>query len=714
MEEKELNTSSLKSVSADEVVSDNNNTASETSETLNPDTPLTIDVKPEDIKPVEEKNDDDLGEITFATAEPSRKSINRIPTAAYSSSDKDGITFATSASSKKKRKFPAAAVAVSAAAVLCIAAVGAVIFTNNNHSVVQTAASTDLSVASEISAVSVSEESVEDKPVIAQISIAEASYSLSGANKTNIVFGKNVTVEGVNLSGKTLTQAYDAMQDKLKDLRSEITITANSGSKTCVLTEDDFVFDSDLSNVLMQAYHYSRGELQTPTVQMVSDGDKTDFKITTAINAASIDNAVQKAAKAFDIQPVDAHVKSFDPNAKEKFTYADGSNGFLVDQTELKNDIQKILAQSEKKGSFSIEAKETKYKISLADIKANTKLIASHRTTAANVYASNENMKLAIRAASGTEVKPGETFSFNTMTGDTTNGYEHNYANGTVGSYVPSTAIVNGKYEQQYGGGICQASTTLYNCAMKADMEPVERHAHQFPSSYADYGLDATVDYGNLDMKFKNTKNYSVFIATYVYDSNGDGLDELNVEMYGPISADYDEIVTVGWVYYAGDYAYSAKGAKVYFKNGKEVKRVLLPSGDYDYHYDSYYPALSMIPGDPENGPSVSATFSEPTIYSPNGCGSCAPIKYGTAASVLNSALNASTSQNKTTNTNNSNSNSSQPAVKVTTENESSNQSSSSSKPESLDNESSNDESDTENSSSDSSPETTEPESSEE
>lgn len=687
MDEKEINNSSLKSVSADEVVSENDN-VSAVKETLNPDTPLTIDINPEDIKPAEETADisdesEDLEEITFATAEPSRKSINRIPTALAGS---DEVTYATSKNNGgKKRKFPIAAAAVSAAAVLCIAAVGAVIVTGNNRNTVETAA--PVSEVNESSAVV--ESSVEDEPVIAQISIAEASYSLSGANKTNIVFGKNVTVEGVNLSGKTLTQAYDAMQNKLKSLRQEILITANSGSKTCVLTEDDFVFDSDLSNVLMQAYHYSRGELETPTVETVNKGSVTDFKVTTAINANSIDNAVKKAANEFDVQPVNAHVKKFDPDAKEKFTYEDGSNGFLVDKTELKNDIQKILAQSEKKGSFSIEAKEAKYTISLADVKANTKLIASHCTTAANVYASNENMKLAIRAASGTEVKPGETFSFNKMTGDTTNGYEHTYANGTVGSYVPSTAIVSGQYEQQYGGGICQASTTLYNCAMKADMEPVERHAHQFPSSYADYGLDATVDYGNLDMKFKNTKKYSVFIATYIYDSNGDGLEELNVEMYGPISTEYDEIVPVGWVYYAGDYSYGAKGAKVYFKNGKEVKRVILPAGDYDYHYDSYYSALSMIPSDPDNGPAVSATFNEPTVYSPSGCGSCGPIKYGTAASVLSGAMTSPTrgAANSGNSSNNSNNNeSSENAVKVTTEN-------GSSKPESSDSESSSDES---------------------
>lgn len=667
MEEKEVNISSMKSVAADEIIADETK-ASDTAEHLDADAPLTFDIQPENIK---NNNSEtvfvspatDRQPVHFGTA--SETPNNHKNTNA--DTDDDGIVFAEikdsdkkgkRSSIKQKKRIPAAAVIAAAAAVLCIGAVGAVIVTANNQSV-PVSTQPENTVAEE-SAVSDTAVNSNEKAVPTQVSIAETSFTLLGTDKSNIKFGKDVTVEGIDLSGKTLSQSFDAMQKKLLDLREEISITAQSGSKTCVLTQDDFEFDSNLANVLLQAYHFSRGELTEPTVETITVGNKTDFKVTTVINQKSIDNAVKKAAKEFDIQPVNAHVKKFDPYAKEKFTYADGTNGFLVDQTELKNDILDILSQSEKKGSFSIEAKETKYKISIADVKANTKLIASHRTTAANVYNSNANMELAIKAASGTEVKPGETFSFNEMTGDTTNGYEHTYSNGVVGSYLPSTAIVNGKYEQQYGGGICQASTTLYNCAMKADMEPVERHAHQFPSSYADYGLDATVDYGNLDMKFKNTKEYSVFIATYVYDSNGDGLDELNVEMYGPISTEYDEIVTVGWVYYAGDYTYGAKGAKVYFKNGKEVKRTILPAGDYDYHYDSYYSAVNMIPGDPDNGPSVSPSGTPPTIYSPNGCGSCGPIKYGTAAAVLRGAVTAAAQ---------SGSDGDGSSIKVTTEN---------------------------------------------
>ena len=549
----------------------------------------------------------------------------------------DGVVFATveknspkHAAVKQKKKFPVVPVVVTAAAVLCVGAVATILVFNMNQNTVPTSVSTPESSHLTVPSVP-SENSTGANSAIS--SLPEQSADIKEVDTKDILFGKGVTVEGVDLTGKSLSDSYEAIQDTLKDIRDNINISISCDGKSYTLTQDDFSFDTNVADVLVQAYHYSRGELDSPTVQTTANNGTTDFKITSVINNSSIQKAVKKVAKEFNVEPVNAHVVKFDPTAVEKFSYADGSNGYLVDQNILESKITDILAKDIKTGSFSVETKEAPYTITLADIKANTKLIASHATTANNVWASNHNMELAIKTANGTEVKPGEIFSFNGMTGDTTNG---------ILGYVPSTAIVNGRYEQQYGGGICQASTTLYICALKADMEVVERHAHQFPSSYADRGLDATVDYGNLDMRFKNSGKYSLYIATYVYDYNGDGCDELMVEMYGSPLKDYDEIVPVGWVTSAGSSSYSAKGAKVYFKDGKEVKREYLPEGSYDYKYDTYDSALARIPSDPSFGPKdVSPTMQTPTIYSPGGNGSSAPAPYGTRGNVVTNTENS-------------------------------------------------------------------------
>ena len=567
---------------------------------------------PEPEKNAGADNNDVSEEVVFAAAPVSSRKKTSIPMAS-------GV-------SKKSRRRPLMAVGITLALV-AVCGVGAMFIINSAgvKDTVKTAAQ-----PSEISHLSAPDN--------------DASYVISDINTGSIVFGKNVTVEGVNLEGKTLSQAYDAMTDTVDKLRGDVEITISCEGDRVVLTEKDFGYDSNVADVLLQAYHFSRGELTAASIETSSENGVTNFKVTTAIDPDSVDSVVKKTAKEFDIQPQDARVTKFDPEATEKFTYADGNDGYLIDQEQLKENIRSIISQKDKQGSLSIKRIRTPYKIKLAQVKANTKLIASHATTVNNRYESNENMKLAIRAASGTEVKAGETFSFNAMTGDTTTGDMHYYANGTEGSYMKSTAIVKGEHVDQYGGGICQASTTIYTCAMKAGMEAIERHAHQFPSFYSPFGLDATVDYGNLDMRFKNNTDYSVFIATYVYDSNGDGREELNVEMYGPVPTEYDEIVPIGWVTWAGPETYSAMGAQVYFKDGKEIKRVMLPEGAYDYYADGFYNvtsqgyAESLVASDPVNGPSADPTMSPPTIYSPYGCGSSEPIAYGTGYEYLKQA----------------------------------------------------------------------------
>lgn len=118
------------------------------------------------------------------------------------------------------------------------------------------------------------------------------------------------------------------------------------------------------------------------------------------------------------------------------------------------------------------------------------------------------NLELAAKAVNGKVIAPGETFSFN----------------GTVGrrteekGYKKAQILVGKKHVQGLGGGVCQVSTTIYNAAEKAGMQIVERHKHDIEVVYAKNGTDATVSYGDKDMKFKNTKDYSVKIEASVSD----------------------------------------------------------------------------------------------------------------------------------------------------------------------------------------------------
>ena len=126
-----------------------------------------------------------------------------------------------------------------------------------------------------------------------------------------------------------------------------------------------------------------------------------------------------------------------------------------------------------------------------------------------NPKARNHNMRLASIALDQYVIEPGKTFSFNEVIG---------YA-GPEQGYEKATIFVNGKEEKAYGGGICQVSSTLYNAALGADLEIVERHPHSKAVNYVEKGKDAATSYGTKDLKLKNNFPYPVTINTYINDN---------------------------------------------------------------------------------------------------------------------------------------------------------------------------------------------------
>lgn len=114
------------------------------------------------------------------------------------------------------------------------------------------------------------------------------------------------------------------------------------------------------------------------------------------------------------------------------------------------------------------------------------------------------NAVLALRRLEGVTIGPGETFSFN----------------GTVGTYSrdqgyrKAPVSFNGQLIDDWGGGVCQTSTTLYNAALLAGMTIIERHRHQFAPNYVPPGRDAAVAYSNIDLRFSNPHPFPLRIAT--------------------------------------------------------------------------------------------------------------------------------------------------------------------------------------------------------
>ena len=116
------------------------------------------------------------------------------------------------------------------------------------------------------------------------------------------------------------------------------------------------------------------------------------------------------------------------------------------------------------------------------------------------------NIKLSSVAIDGTVLNPGEEFSFNDTVGMASK--ERGYEKATI--------FFKGEKIKEYGGGICQVSSTLYNAAIEAGLEITERHPHSMKVHYVGEDRDAATSYGSKDLKFKNNLDFPIKINTYV------------------------------------------------------------------------------------------------------------------------------------------------------------------------------------------------------
>ena len=112
------------------------------------------------------------------------------------------------------------------------------------------------------------------------------------------------------------------------------------------------------------------------------------------------------------------------------------------------------------------------------------------------------NLRLACEAINGIILNPGDSFSYNDTLGERT----------AEKGYKAAASYSGGDTVYTYGGGICQVSSTLYYCALMADLEILVRANHGYASSYVPLGMDATVSWGEIDFMFRNNSDHPIKI----------------------------------------------------------------------------------------------------------------------------------------------------------------------------------------------------------
>lgn len=187
---------------------------------------------------------------------------------------------------------------------------------------------------------------------------------------------------------------------------------------------------------------------------------------------------------------------------KETGRIIPGREGCIID---VDNTVKKVMKAGEG-GQVELVLNRVCPRHRTEDLEAAVDNLGGYETWFHGSSARYTNIKLAAGSVNNTVIWAHELFSFNEVVGPRT----------PERGYLPAPVILQGSSSIDYGGGVCQVSSTLFNAVSNAGIKIVERHRHTKPVGYVPEGRDATVSYNDLDLKFINNRSGPVIIKAGV------------------------------------------------------------------------------------------------------------------------------------------------------------------------------------------------------
>jgi vancomycin resistance protein YoaR len=249
------------------------------------------------------------------------------------------------------------------------------------------------------------------------------------------------------------------------------------------------------------------------------------------INEDSVSSYVATLALKANKNPEDARLKVEDGKVS---SFSTGAKGLSLDEEKSTEMLTDYIAGADFTKSLNLPYTESDPKISNIDSISElgvSELIGEGRS---NFRGSPKNrifnINVATKRFNGVLIKPGEDFSFVGVLGE---------VDGDHG-YLPELVIKKDKTEPEFGGGICQVSTTAYRAALNSGLKITARRNHAYPVQYYNpQGMDATVYVPRPDLRFTNNTPKYILIQTtisgteLIFDFYGTS-DGRKVEIIGP------------------------------------------------------------------------------------------------------------------------------------------------------------------------------------
>lgn len=416
-------------------------------------------------------------------------------------------------------------------------------------------------------------------------------------------FYEGTSINGVDVSGLNKSQAENLLKTTFIKQKDDLSLTLSANGNDYVIEGKDLEFvgnlDSSLDRVLAYGHEGNIFNKQKIKKQIKEGGFDTYIPYEDMFGG--LDERVEEVLAKVEEMPTSDFI-AFNPDQEEMFSLKEGKKGYVVCRDQLKRDIS--LALNNNQSQLDIPLEEVMPKEDLSDLLSQISLRSSFSTNYAKSSQSRKsNIKKALSMFNGMIIEPNQRVSFNEVTGERST--ENGYKEGKI--------IIDGNYVSGIGGGVCQASTTLYNALLRADIEVTKAFHHSLPPSYIPLSFDAMVSEGYADLEFVNNLDAPIFIKTLTTD------EEAVVEIYGLPLEEGLEIKTKSKlvkviphegdmivkdrlgqysnkVLYEGEYyrlkypheGYETRGYLQYYKNGELIK-------EKEIRHDNYKPQSGII-----------------------------------------------------------------------------------------------------------------------
>jgi len=257
-----------------------------------------------------------------------------------------------------------------------------------------------------------------------------------------------------------------------------------------------------------------------------------EYILTAAISRARVQNYLTPFVAGLRSAPVNAEFK-LEKDRVVAFNLA--TPGYELNIEESTNQIANAIESSQKQSSLVfVETSPQITQVTVDNLGINALLGRGESSFAGSPNSRKHNIALGASQYQGLLIKPGEEFSFNKSLGEVT----------ATEGYLPELVIKNNQTVPEYGGGLCQVSTTLFRAAVYSGLEITKRSNHSYPVVYyGTPGFDATIYPPSPDLAFKNnTPGYILIqqkiegskLTFEIYGQN----DGRQVEIVGPVTYD--------------------------------------------------------------------------------------------------------------------------------------------------------------------------------